>query len=89
MGSFTISFLPPFSIVASSLTPLHSEMPKLYTILAFLSAVGLKKESPFQGLNFYKGLVHFGRTLFSMKHTESQNSLCLFKNGESVGGLTV
>ena len=28
----------------NSLTLLHSERPKLYTILAFLSAIGLRKE---------------------------------------------
>ena len=33
-----------------SLTLLHSEKPKLYTILAFLSAIGLKEKfAPLEG----------------------------------------
>ena len=33
------------------LTQLHSERPKLYTIFAFLSAIGLKKEFVPMGAN--------------------------------------
>ena len=33
---------PPYIVPSLSLTLLHSERPKLYTILAFLSAIGLK-----------------------------------------------
>ena len=38
------------------LTLLHSERPKLYTILAFLSAIGLKERIAYMGPNsfFYK-----------------------------------
>ena len=33
-----------FNCMCSCLTLLHSERPKLYTILAFLNAIGLKAE---------------------------------------------
>ena len=50
------------------LTLLHPERPKLYTILAFLSAVGLKKllllvELATRGANYF----HFGRALKTWK----------------------
>ena len=38
------------SVKTASLTLLHSEWPKLYSILAFLSAVGLRKEQSDLGL---------------------------------------
>ena len=34
------------AVVLTSLTLLHSERPKLHTILAFLSATGLKQQTP-------------------------------------------
>ena len=59
-STLLFSFLPPFSTQSAPkkkefaplksefhpLTLLHSERPKLYTILAFLSAIGLR-EDPF------------------------------------------
>ena len=36
-----------FNLPIFKLTLLHSEKPKLYTILAFLSVIGLKKRYPF------------------------------------------
>ena len=36
-----------------TLTLLHTERPKLYTILAFLSAVGLKKQFASRGANSF------------------------------------
>ena len=39
--------------LCSSLTLLHSERPKLYTILAFLSAIGLREDLILSGSSSY------------------------------------
>ena len=45
------------NILAFAVTLLHSERPKLYTILAFLSAIGLMKVSLRLDLNFLLGVL--------------------------------
>ena len=46
MKSDDSAYLPTISLIAfDSLTLLHSERPKLYAILAFLSAIGLRLTS--------------------------------------------
>ena len=45
------------NILAFALTLLHSERPKLYTILAFLRAIGLMKVSLRLDLNFLLGVL--------------------------------
>ena len=57
-GIFIFAFLLKWS---QQLTLLHSERPKLYTILAFLSAIGLNKDS------IMKGFLHPGTEIRSYK----------------------
>ena len=47
-----LSALSPFSIGDQPLTLLHSESSKMYTILTFLSAVGLKERICSSGRKF-------------------------------------
>ena len=56
-----VSFLP---LVRKLLTLLHSERPKLYTILVLLSAIGLKEKFiPKEKVLSFKSIPHVRRTL--------------------------
>ena len=58
------------TVIVLHLTLLHSEWPKLYTILAFLSAIGLKHEKK-QTKNFVSKISL--NILFQPYHTENSN----------------
>ena len=64
----------------NSLTLLHSERPKLYTILAFLNAIRLQKEfAPEEQIFSFRSSSHFGKALPSGKANRKSQEFSPFK----------